>query len=223
MIKCRLPEWISSTLFLILMLGVAYVVWALTSENRELKSEIAQLRAQSSILGASLQPGDELPALAISDLAGRSATLSDLMPGGGVIAFLTTTCPFCEATLPAWNGLSRAYAASDVPFAGVSLDDAELTRAYAAEMDVRWPLWLPEDPLEAGTELRVPLVPLTVRVGAGGVVERVWRGALGEEDVGALLDLLDDPQFLTTTALSGSLGEDPGCCDAPAVGTTAGR
>ena len=165
MLRFRLPEWGGSALLLALGIGVAYVMGALVSENRELKSEIAQLRAQSSILGAAMQPGDELPRVALTDLDERPALLPDLVPHGGVIAFLTTTCPSCKETLPAWGEVARAYGASGVPFVGVSLDDAAPTRAYALEMGVTWPLWVPEEPLAASAELKVPLVPLTVLVG----------------------------------------------------------
>lgn len=216
-----MPEWISNALLLILAVGVAYVMWALASENRELKSEIAQLRAQSSSLGPSLQRGDPLPTVLLADLAGRSASLSALVPRGGVITFLTTTCPFCKQTLPAWARIAEAYAANGVPFVSVSLDDAERTRSYVAELGISWPLWLPDDPATASAELQVSQVPLTILVGPDSAVERAWIGALVEADVDALLDLLDH-QFLTTSALSGSLGEDPGCCKASAVGTAAG-
>ncbi len=221
MLRLRMPEWAGSALLLTLSMGVAYVMWSLATENRELESEIAQLRARSSMLGPSMQPGDELPIVSLSDLDGRPATLADLVPHGGVIAFLTTTCPFGKETLPAWGEVARAFAASDVPFVGVSLDDAEATRAYALELGVAWPLWVPEEPLVASAELRVPLVPLTILVGADTVVQRIWSGALSELDVAELLDALDH-QVLTTSALSGSPGADPGCCEVPAVGTTAG-
>ena len=152
----HMPEWVNSALFLTLAVGTAYVMWALVSENRELKSDIAQLRAQSSsTLGPSLQAGDTLPAVLLTDLAGRPSALSNIVPRGGVIAFLTTTCPFCKETLPAWERLAEAYAASGVPFVGVSLDDAERTRSYVTEMGVAWPLWLPYDQLAASAALKV--------------------------------------------------------------------
>ena len=221
MFRLRVPEWVGTALFLTLAIGVAYVMWALVSQNGELKDEIARLRTQSSILGASMQPGDQMPPVSLSDLAGRAAALTDLVPDGGVIVFLTTTCPFCKETLPAWNRLAGAYAASDVPFVGISLDDPERTRAYADSMRVAWPHWIAEEPLAASAELKVPLVPLTVLVGRTNAVERVWHGALTDADVRALLQLLED-RVLNTSISSGSYGEDPGCCEAPAVGTTVG-
>ncbi|HJO05173.1 MAG TPA: hypothetical protein QGG47_14495 [Acidobacteriota bacterium] len=99
-LRRNVPEWVSSALLLTLCVGVAYVMWALASENRELKSEISRLRDQSSTLGLALQPGDALPTTLLDDLVGRPATLDALVPGGGVVAFLTTTCPFCKETLP---------------------------------------------------------------------------------------------------------------------------
>ncbi len=204
MLKLRVPDWAGSAMFLILAVGVTYVVWALANENRALEAEIARLRSQSSILGASMQPGDELPPVSLTNLAGRSAVLSDLAPGGGVIAFLTTTCPFCRQTLPAWNRLAAAYTASGVPFIGVSLDGAEPTRAYVAETGVAWQAWVSEDPLTASAELKVPLVPLTVLVGQNNVVERVWSGALEYDGV----QLVYDSRKETTERLN--VGDDLG-------------
>ena len=201
MSRFRLPEWVGSALLLSLAMGVAYVMWGLATENRQLKSELAELRAQSSILGTAMQPGDRLPTVPLTDLAGRPATLADLVPRGGVVAFLTTTCPFCKETLPAWGELARAYTARDVPFVGVSLDEVEPTRSYAHEMGVAWPLWVPEEPLAASAELKVPLVPLTVLVGDDGVVQRIWSGALSELAVTELLDALG-PLVLTSSVPS---------------------
>ena len=108
-----------------------------------------------------------------------------------------------------------------MPFVGISLDDAEKARTYVAEMKVGWQLWVPHEAAVASAELKVPLVPLTVLVDANAVVQRVWSGVLSEADVGVLLVALDQ-QLLTTNALSRSPAKDPDCCDAPAVGTTAG-
>jgi len=108
-----------------------------------------------------------------------------------------------------------------VPFVGISLDDAEKARTYVAEMKVGWQLWVPHEAAVASAELKVPLVPLTVLVGADAIVERVWSGALSDADAEALLEVLD--RQLLTSVLSGSPGTDPGCCRAPAVGTTADR
>ena len=162
----RIPEWVGSASFLTLSLGVAYVMWALASENRELKGEIAELRARSLILGAAMQPGDQLPIVSLADLAGRPATLTDLLPRGGVIGFLTTTCPFCKQTLPAWGRLARAYAAREVPFVGVSLDDAASTRAYARSMA-----------RTCGPSRRQRVSPSRIRLAMRG--QSAWRCPLG--------------------------------------------
>lgn len=184
--KPLVPEWLSSALLLVGAAGVAFLIFSLVFENRDLKVEISELRAAAASAANMMSVDDVIPATLLSDMAGGTAQLSDLVGHGGVIAFLTTTCPYCEQTLPQWGDIAALSQERGVPFVAVSLHDATLTAAYAKGQGVEWPLWV-VDELADATELGVSSVPFTVLVGADGEVSRVWLGALRDADSAAVM------------------------------------
>ena len=181
-------SWASNALLLVFAGVVALVIWNLAAENRELKGRLEALAGPP--LANMLQADDLVPSVELVSAGGRRAHLDELLGSGGVIAFLTTTCPFCEQTRPLWADLSARYAERDVPFLGVSFDSRAETAAYAEANDVDWPLWTVADP-EDIPELKVSSVPFTVLVTPGGRIERVWLGVLEDADVAALRGALD--------------------------------
>ena len=154
----------------------------LAAENRELNGQIADLRAQrnslqeTTALQISFVEGDTIPDTPVVGPAGETATLSELVSRGGVIAFLTTTCPYCKEMLPVWAQLSEQYAACGVPFVGVMLDTAEATAQYVTEQSVEFPLWALVE--TATADLKVAIVPYTMLVEPSGVVRDTWPGLL---------------------------------------------
>ncbi len=199
---------------LVVAAGVAFVIWSLAAENRELSAEITDLYAQLSslqettALQISIADGDTIPDTPVVGLAGETAELADLVSRGGVIAFLTTTCPYCKEMLPAWGELSREYAERGVPFVGVMLNTLEDTQQYVTEHDVDFPLWAPADPAAVG--FAVAVVPYTVLVEPGGVIGGVWEGVLEESEITVVSAALNDGVFETQQMLSGSSAGDPG-------------
>ena len=117
----------------------------------------------------------------------ESAELSALYEDGGVVVFLTTTCPYCLETLPSWASLARDLGAAGVPFHGVSFHSADLTEEYVREHDIDWPVWVLPD-ASVASQVRVASVPFTVLVGPGAVVRQVWLGTLQPEDLRQLRD-----------------------------------
>ena len=213
----KLFPWISNALFLAGAAAVAYLIIGLAAENRDLKAQLAQERA--SPLADSLAPGDAIPAVAVSALDGSAMPLPEMLEHGGVVVYLTTTCPYCRQTLPTWDGLAERYEQLGVPFVGVSLHDAESTRAYVTETGIDWPMGV----LDAASSVdpKVRKVPFTVLVGSQGVVDRVWLGPLVEEDVEILQAALEGELADSHRVFPGSPAQDPDCCEAAAPGTGA--
>lgn len=226
MSNVRIPEWASSALMLVLAAGAAFLIWSLAAENQQLNAEVTDLYAQlnalqeTTALQISIAAGDTIPDTPVVGLAGETATLSELVSRGGVIAFLTTTCPYCKEMLPVWAQLSDQYAERGVPFVGVMLDTAEATAQYVTEESVEFPMWALTD--EATADLEVAIVPYTMLVEEGAVVRNTWSGVLDSTETAMLAAALDDELFAAQQMLSGSLA-DPNCCEATVFGTdTAG-
>lgn len=215
-------DWLSNTLLLIGAAGVAFLLWSLATENRALKRQLSEIRAALAPPQNLLGVGDLVGDTPLLGLDGDRRVLRDLVDGGGVVVFLTTTCPYCEQTLPTWGQIAAGAADRGLPFVGVSLHDESLTREYAAAHQIEWPLWVLENPL-AGLDLNVQSVPYTVLVREGGTVSRAWLGALTRRETEDLLAVMQAGPTDVTTLLSRSPAGDPNCCEAPLSGTDGGR
>lgn len=209
-------SWLSSALLLMCAVAVAYLIYALASENRDLKAQIAQMQQGAPADG--LQAGDSLADVPLTSLSGDVSTLSGLVDGGGVVVFLTTTCPYCKQTLPVWERLAERYAAAGVPFAAVSFHDRAATEAYAAAESVGFPLWVLDTPEDAAA-VRVPSVPFTAIVGPEGAVVRAWLGPITPDAEELLVAALEDELAASSRFLSGSSDRDPRCCEEASPGT----
>lgn len=213
-------SWLSSAFLLVGALLVAYLIYALAAENRELKATIAELQQGPPADG--LQVGESLSDVALESLEGSTGSLAGLAPEGGVVVFLTTTCPYCKQTLPTWSDLAARYAERGVPFAGVSFHDRADTAAYAEAESIPFPLWVLSD-FEEAPAVRVPSVPFTALVGPDGRVLRAWLGPIDAEAEQVLIAALDAELAESGRFLSGSSDRDPGCCQDHAPGTGAGN
>jgi len=69
---------------------------------------------------------------------------------------------------------------------GISLSDADASRQYAADHDLPFRVFLPQDPQAFTTANRIRGVPTTLRIGSDGTVRQVWLGALGSDVVAEL-------------------------------------
>jgi hypothetical protein len=215
----RKSSWLSTAVVLLAAVCVAYVIFSLAKENRELKAQLREY--QASPLEVSMKAGEPVPEVDMIDLEGNRATLRSLVEQGGVMAFLTTTCPYCRETLPDWKALAGAYTERGVPFFFVSLHDGALTATYAQDQGIEWPMWVTADPY-AVSELRVDSVPFTVLVEPGAIVREVRLGPLTNSDIGRLEEALDG--VLSTAGEVSRLPDaDPDCCSAPASGAGSGR
>jgi len=95
-----------------------------------------------------------------------------------LLFFLTTTCPYCRATVPVWNELSREFASRrGVTVLGVVLDSAHRAQEYRDELDIHFPLVVLEDRRYA-VLMRANTVPLTMII--DGVTGRMVHARSGE-------------------------------------------
>jgi peroxiredoxin len=108
--------------------------------------------------------GDKAPAVAGTDIAGKTRTLKQVAGRKGTVLMFfrsASWCPFCKAQLIAMNekaadGLAqRGYA-----LVGLSYDSTEVLAKFAAERKVRWPLLSdPQSKVIDGWQLRDPAYP----------------------------------------------------------------
>lgn len=183
-----LPTWASTVIVSLIVVAVASLIWSLAYQNRSLKAALATVSAGRGDDGASsIEAGVELPSAAIVQLDGAAADLGDLARTGGIAFVFTTTCPFCQQSLPVLQKLTGMAEAAGVPFWGISLHPQTATAEYAKANQLTFPIFTLRDPSQIAA-LRVRSVPTTLVVGGSGIVAAVWRGLLRKGDEQAIMD-----------------------------------
>jgi hypothetical protein len=162
--------------------ALAVLVLFLAWQNRKLKEEIAELMIPQ-IPPTALKQGDSMEPLNFIDEAGKD-TLLGFGEGKTLLLIFSPQCPACIETIPVWNDmLQEAPAATRI--AGLRL---------AAEVEstviTRFPIYTPTDD-GSGLAGRIPYIPATLLIDEHGIIEWVKYGALTDEDVETLSEILE--------------------------------
>ncbi len=120
-----------------------------------------------------LAPGAPAPEFTVQSLTGTLAPLQYAEGAPTVLLFFLSSCPHCKEVIPYWN---RAYdkRASGVKIVGVMLDREP--PGFFQLVPISFPVVHGADPRAIGRLFRISMVPMTVRVGAGRLIESVDVG-----------------------------------------------
>ena len=157
---------------------------------------------------STLTTGEVVPTFQAVTLTGDTLTVGERLDGGKqVLLLLTTTCPFCRATLPVWAQLADSIrqVRPDVEVIAVSLDSLDATRRYAEEQGLAMPVvTVPTRNLVR--LLRAGRVPQTVVVDHEGRVLYGWTGLLSAQAVldSILIAVTAAPAAVPADSASGS-------------------
>ncbi|MGH7561327.1 MAG: peroxiredoxin family protein [Gemmatimonadales bacterium] len=180
----RIRPTLTGALTLALLTALALVIM-LSRRVDALSREYVRVRT----LASTLHSGSVVPGFRATSLTGDS-----LLIGEGpdpdtrqVLFILTTTCPHCLATLPAWARIADSLARQGSPKVqaiALSLDPEDATRRYAEEHRIGYPVALfPNAKMKR--LYRAGIVPTTVVLDHEGRVLYARAGRLEEP---ALLD-----------------------------------
>jgi peroxiredoxin len=116
----------------------ALLVVVLATQKRALERRVDDL----TIRVRDPYPGFVVPEITAETMAGDSLVLG--LPDSGSLQLLflfSTGCKQCEASLPAWNALYTVFETdARIDVIGVSLDSAHVTRTYAADHRLEFPV-----------------------------------------------------------------------------------
>lgn len=170
--------------FLIVVLGLLSVALvSLALEHRALRTEYAELLERALWP----YPGMYVPSFDAISVDGALELTVGAMPDDDrqLIFVFTTTCPYCRASLPAWQRIDSLLGPdTTIAVLGVSLDGPLETRAYVSEHALRFPVVTFPDG-RTRRVYRARTVPQVLVVGAGGRIAYVRRGSL---DTGIAVD-----------------------------------
>jgi peroxiredoxin len=120
----------------------AALVLVLAWKNRQLR----ELNLALERMAREPFPGFIVPTVRAPLLTGDSVTLGEIRERGGrqVLLAFTTSCPFCLASLPAWQTIAAVAQGATNPTSvyGVSLDPLDSTRAYVNRHGMTYPVVL---------------------------------------------------------------------------------
>ncbi len=197
-----------SIVSLLVVLGLGGLVLALADQNRELSSRYDSLRERTQWPHA----GYAVPTFRATTLAGETLTLGETGSGQKQLLFVfDTECPYCLATLPAWNRIASSLEGSDagVQVVGVSLDSADVTRTYVEEHSLAFPVTMfPSRKLQQ--LYRAGRIPLVVLLDAEG---RTLYSRLGQlidgPAVDSVLAAARVPDAFSRPLAGGSMNPEP--------------
>ena len=149
--------------------GLAFLVVALTSQKRELRTELQETHKRAE----RPYPGMALPELRLARLeGGDSVTLAPRNGIRQILFYFTTSCPVCLETLPEWKQIAAELADAPpgaIEIYGISFDSAAVTAAYANRHQLNFPILLTRPEVRIEQLYRAIGVPLTMIVDTGVV------------------------------------------------------
>jgi peroxiredoxin len=137
-----------------------------------------------------ISPGNAAPTFSLKDLDDKSYSLPTLLLKGPVVAaFFKVSCPVCQFTFPFLERIFKRHGGDDVTFLGISQDDANVTRKFASEYGVTFPMALDEKGYPASNAYGLTSVPTIFLIDTDATVKVVCLGfeKKGLEDIAAFL------------------------------------
>jgi peroxiredoxin len=99
----------------------------------------------TSPLKPSLPSGDDMiaaPSFTLTDIDGKSVSLSDFREKIVVLDFWATWCPPCKREIPDFIDLQKEYGQRGVQFVGIALDEPGRVQAFARQNGMNYPVLL---------------------------------------------------------------------------------
>ena len=174
---------IYQTLLPVIVIAIAFQAALTTMHNRKLKKEIESkwVKPQQSVQFAppeTLKTGEKDAPFTATDLNGTEHTVAQAGSKKTLLLAFTTTCPACKANCPNWVELYKKLDKQQWDVLGVSLDDPEKTKAYAAEKGFEFPILAMKEKKDILKLLKIQRIPTTLAIDENQKVHKVWVGGL---------------------------------------------
>lgn len=130
-----------------------------------------------------LAAGDVAPDFQLDALGGGTVSLDGLRDHTVVLNFWATWCTWCKYEMPALEAVYKKYRDQDLVVIGIDVEEpAPLVEAYAQRYGLTFPVILDVKGTTAEA-YQVRGLPMTYFVDEDGVIGRVKRGAMREDEL----------------------------------------
>ena len=146
--------------------------------------------AQNSGASEALKPedlvGQPRPDFSHRDSSGRAVSASDFDGHPLLLNFWATWCAPCVEEMPMLSELHDDWSGNGLKVIGIALDDAKRAAAFAAEMDLSYPVLLGStDVVVTGRRYgnRSGMLPFSVLVDSNGIIRWSHMGVLKRDQL----------------------------------------
>lgn len=141
--------------------------------------------------------GSVAPGFSLKSLDGKEFSLNAALEHGPVVlAFFKVSCPVCKFTFPFLERVFKAYSGDNVTFLGVSQDHANLSRDFAGEFGVTFPILLDTTGYPVSNAYGLTNVPTFFLIAPDATVQVASVG-FGKAEIEAIADSLADRRNIT--------------------------
>jgi peroxiredoxin len=137
----------------------------------------------------------------LKSIDGTEYSLSKLLTRGPVfVSFFKVSCPVCQFTFPFLERLYKRYGGKNVTFLGISQDNARVTKEFADEYGVTFPMVLDAEGYPASNAYGLTNVPSSFLIDTDGSVKIASMGFI-KKDLEALAAELSERGKIPLSAL----------------------
>ena len=126
----KYPRWIVWSVVLIGVAGIFYFVNDSSSSHQSSGSPVMNTAA---------------PSFTLSDIGGRSVSLSDYHGKVVILDFWAPWCPPCRREIPDFIALQNQYASQGLQVIGIGLDQPNNVAAFAQQQGINYPVVIGDD------------------------------------------------------------------------------
>ncbi|MEM7585388.1 MAG: hypothetical protein AAF560_18505 [Acidobacteriota bacterium] len=173
--RLQISRWVA-TAFVLGTFTLAVLNVLLIHQNRELKKTTITAK-QSKYLS----PGDTVPPLRGLDAEGQQIKIDYASQGSSdhrktIVLVFSPKCGWCDVNLPNWHAILDSLDYSRYRVVAVSTDQDGLAK-YLSENNLSEITLVQQPAPQDRKEYKMNTTPMTLVVGNGGVIEKVWAGA----------------------------------------------
>jgi len=145
--------------------------------------------------------GQTAPDFSLKSTDGTEYSLSKLLKQGPVfVSFFKVSCPVCQFTFPFLERLYKRYGGKDLTFLGISQDNARVTKEFADEYGVTFPIALDAEGYPASNAYGLTNVPTSFLIDTDGSVKIASMG-FNKKDLEAVATELSQHGKIPLSAL----------------------